>query len=46
MLETHQVIPDFLQSFLPEGFTADVAGNVTGNFADLKFEDADEDENG
>lgn len=45
LLETHQAIPDFLQSFLPEGFTADDAGNVTGNFADLKFEDADEDEN-
>ncbi|KAH7317202.1 P-loop containing nucleoside triphosphate hydrolase protein [Rhexocercosporidium sp. MPI-PUGE-AT-0058] len=45
MLETQQVIPDFLQSYLPDGFTVDDAGNVTGNFADLKFEDADEDEN-
>ncbi|KAK0111338.1 hypothetical protein ONS95_001702 [Cadophora gregata] len=45
MLETRQVIPDFLREFLPEGFTTDDDGNVTGDFAGLKFEDADEEDN-
>ena len=34
MCETHQVIPDFLESFIPEGFTPDGHGDV----ATLKFE--------
>ncbi|KAH7386166.1 P-loop containing nucleoside triphosphate hydrolase protein [Cadophora sp. MPI-SDFR-AT-0126] len=45
MLETQQVIPDFLREHLPEGFSADDDGNVTGDFALLKFEDADEEDN-
>ena len=42
MLETEQIIPDFLQPYLPEGFTADDAGVVTGDFASLKFDEGDE----
>lgn len=45
MLETRQVIPDFLREQLPEGFTADDDGNVTGDFGLLKFEDADDEDN-
>jgi ATP-dependent RNA helicase DDX3X len=44
MLETRQVIPDFLREHLPEGFTADDDGNVTGDFDLLKFEDTDDDD--
>ncbi|KAL2065460.1 hypothetical protein VTL71DRAFT_3130 [Oculimacula yallundae] len=43
MLETKQVIPDFLREFLPEGFTADDEGVISGDFAGLKFEDDDDD---
>lgn len=39
LLETHQVIPDFLEEFIPEGFTAD---GQTGDVNTLKF-DADSD---
>jgi ATP-dependent RNA helicase DDX3X len=46
LLETHQLIPDFLQDYIPEGFTADGEGNPDL----LKFEaDSDNgegDENG
>ncbi len=38
LLETHQVIPDFLQQYIPEGFTADGEGNT-----DLLKFDADSD---
>lgn len=38
LLETHQVIPDFLTQYVPEGFVPDADGNVTGNLADLQFE--------
>ena len=38
LLETHQVIPDFLEQHIPEGFTADGQGNV-----DLLHFDADSD---
>jgi ATP-dependent RNA helicase DDX3X len=38
LLETHQVIPDFLQQHIPEGFTADGEGNT-----DLLKFDADSD---
>ena len=42
LLETHQVIPDFLNDLIPEGFTADGTGDV----ANLKFEaDSDYGEN-
>lgn len=34
LLETKQVIPDFLHQYLPEGFTAEGSGDV----AQLKFE--------
>jgi ATP-dependent RNA helicase DDX3X len=39
LLETKQVVPDFLEQFLPEGFTPDGSGDV----ALLKF-DADSDD--
>lgn len=39
LLETHQVVPDFLEQYIPEGFTADGAGDIN----QLKF-DADSDE--
>jgi ATP-dependent RNA helicase DDX3X len=39
LLETHQVVPDFLEEHIPEGFTADGAGDVEK----LKF-DADSDD--
>ncbi|KAN0106257.1 DEAD domain containing protein [Hyaloscypha variabilis] len=34
LLETHQVIPDFLEQYIPEGFTAEGSGDVEK----LKFE--------
>ena len=34
LLETHQVIPDFLEQYIPEGFTAEGTGDVEK----LKFE--------
>ncbi|KAE9370611.1 DEAD-domain-containing protein [Stipitochalara longipes BDJ] len=34
LLETHQVIPDFLEQYIPEGFTAEGSGDVDK----LKFE--------
>ncbi len=34
LLETHQTIPDFLESYIPEGFTADGKGDINL----LKFE--------
>lgn len=40
LLETRQTIPDFLESHIPEGFTAD---GLTGDLAKLKFE-ADSDD--
>ena len=44
MLETHQIIPDFLESYIPEGFTAD---GTTGDVNALKFEaDSDNGETG
>lgn len=34
LLETHQVVPDFLQQYVPDGFTADGKGDIKT----LKFE--------
>ena len=44
MLETHQVIPDFLESFIPEGFTSQGEGdvNLLKFEADSDFGDAEE----
>ncbi len=42
LLETHQTIPDFLESYIPEGFTADGQGDVNL----LKFELDDDDDAG
>ena len=39
LLETHQIVPDFLESLIPEGFTADGGGDTNL----LKF-DADSDD--
>jgi len=40
LLETHQIVPDFLEEHIPEGFSADGA---TGDVNTLKF-DADSDD--
>lgn len=40
LLETRQPVPDFLEAYLPEGFTMD---GQTGDLATLKF-DADSDD--
>jgi superfamily II DNA/RNA helicase len=45
LLETHQVIPDFLEQHIPEGFTADGSGDT----AKLHFDadsDAGDEQNG
>jgi ATP-dependent RNA helicase DDX3X len=46
LLETHQTIPDFLEQYIPEGFTADGQGDINN----LKFEAdsdyGDDDDNG
>ena len=40
LLETRQIVPDFLEEYIPEGFTADGTG---GDISTLHF-DADSDD--
>jgi ATP-dependent RNA helicase DDX3X len=48
LLETHQVVPDFLQQYVPDGFTADGKGDIkTLKFeADSDYGDGNGDDNG
>lgn len=41
LLETRQPVPDFLEAYLPEGFTMD---GQTGDLATLNFDDDSDDE--
>lgn len=41
LLETRQPVPDFLEAYLPEGFTMD---GQTGDVATLNFDDDSDDE--
>lgn len=41
LLETRQAVPDFLEAYLPEGFTMD---GQTGDVATLNFDDDSDDE--
>ncbi|EKD21527.1 DEAD/DEAH box helicase [Drepanopeziza brunnea f. sp. 'multigermtubi' MB_m1] len=46
LLETQQIVPDFLEQYIPEGFAPDAEGNVTGKIEDLKFENDSDDGEG